>query len=336
MHSLNIYFTGVSQVEVREVPVPAPGPGEVLVEARASLISAGTEGICLRRAFEPGSHWDEWVKYPFAPGYSMVGVVRETGAGVTRFRPGDRVTVRAPHHQFVTFPAASQSIVAVPDDVSDEDAAWFALGLITQVGVRRASHVLGDAVAIIGLGPLGQLVTQYMRLLGARAVIAIDPVESRLELARANGATATLALRADQARDAVFELTDGHGADVVYDITGAAPVFAAALPLVRRLGRLVLLGDTGTPTAQHLTLDVIRRGLTIIGAHVLLVPPESTDFTPWSELEMQRLFFTYLQRGDMRVAPLLTHRFAPTDAPAAYRLLAERPAEAMGVLFDWR
>ena len=107
MDSLSILFTGPGQVELERHEVLPPGPGQVLVETRRTLISTGTELICLHRRFEPGSHWDAWVKYPFSPGYSSAGVVREVGDGVEGLRPGDRVATRRPHRQFVTINAAS-------------------------------------------------------------------------------------------------------------------------------------------------------------------------------------------------------------------------------------
>lgn len=333
MESLNILFTGARRLELRREPVPEVAPNQVRVRTRKSLISMGTELICYERRFEPGTHWDQWVKYPFYPGYSNAGVVEAVGSDVTDVAVGDRVASRAHHRQI--YVADTSRMLRIPDGISDEDATWFGLANIVQNGIRRAEHELGDAVAIVGLGPLGQLVTQYARLLGAREVIAIDPVPARLELARAHGATQTLAMRVSDAVDAVKSLTDGRGADVVYDVTGHPAVFSAALALPRRFGKVILLGDAGTPSEQRLTSDVIRRGLRIIGAHDNHPPPVGTDHLWWSHHNMARLFFTYLERGQMEVSSLITHRYAPTEAPACYEALANDRAGALGVLFDW-
>ena len=243
------------------------------------------------------------------------------------------MAARLPHCQYVVAP--EDRLYRVPKGISDDEAAWFGLATIAQNGVRRAEHVLGEAVVVIGLGLLGQLVVQYARLQGAREVIAVDPAELRLEMARAHGATATLPMGAAEARDAVLQLTDGDGADAVYKVIGAAPVFPAALGLLRRFGRLVLLGDTGAPTAQHLTSEVIHNGLSIVAAHDSHPPLVATDHAPWTHQRMAALFFTYLLRGNMRVSDLVTHRYAPTEAAEAYRLLCEQRGSAMGVLFDW-
>jgi threonine dehydrogenase-like Zn-dependent dehydrogenase len=125
------------------------------------------------------------------------------------------------------------------------------LGKITQVGVRAAEHKMGDNVVLIGLGLLGQLVTQYVRLMGADKIIAIDTAPMRLEMAAKHGATHTLKMPVADALKPVMDiLGGGRRADVVYDITGHAPVFAAALPLARNFGKVVILGDTGTPQQQ--------------------------------------------------------------------------------------
>ena len=118
-------------------------------------------------------------------------------------------------------------------------------------------------------------------------------------MARAGGATHVINAGAAEARDEVLRLTDGLGADVVYDVTGAASVFPAALRLLRRFGRLVLLGDAGAPSEQRLTGDVVTRGLHVIGAHDSNPPAESGDHAYWSSGRMYELFFTYLQRGNM-------------------------------------
>src|SRR5437762_1708885 len=198
MKRTSIIFTGQNRVQtIQEEPLPAPARDEIQVETTRTLISTGTEGIVLGRKFSPGTHWDAWVKYPFRPGYSQVGRVSAVGEDVNEFGVGDRVGTRGPHASHVKVKAIHA--VKIPDEVSDDDATWTALGKIAQIGVRAAEHRMGDTVAVIGLGLVGQLVVQYVRLIGASDVIAIDPAEMRLSMAKQHGATAVLALRADEA-----------------------------------------------------------------------------------------------------------------------------------------
>ena len=335
MQSLNIVFTGKDEVETWREAVASPNPDEIAVEARASLISTGTEGIVLGRRFEAGTHWDNWVKYPFHPGYCMAGRVVEVGGEVERWKIGDRIAVRAPHRQFNVVSGTDGRAAPIPDGISDEDATWFGMAFIAQTGVRTAQHELGDSVIIVGAGILGQLVTQYARVLGAREIIVIDTAKPRLEMALSHGATHVLPIGAEAARETVMELTSGRGADVVYDVTGYAPVFAASLGLVRDFGKLLLLGDSGTPSQQCLTGDVITRGVRVFGAHDGHFTDVSTPRDFWAHDTMTQLFFTYLARGQMKVCDLITNRYAPQDAPAAYQMLQTDRSAAMGVLFDW-
>src|SRR5881394_3195716 len=144
MPRTSILFTGKNEVQtVTEEPLGAPPPGMINVQTTRTLISTGTEGIVLGRKFSPGTHWDAWVKCPFRPGYSHVGRVSAVGEGVNEFRVGDRVATRYQH--------TSQGVVSashalsIPDEVSDDDATWMALGKIAQVGARAAEHRMGDS-----------------------------------------------------------------------------------------------------------------------------------------------------------------------------------------------
>jgi 2-desacetyl-2-hydroxyethyl bacteriochlorophyllide A dehydrogenase len=333
MSRRSIVFTGKEQLDVVSEPVPEIRGGELLVATTRTLVSTGTEGICFTRNFAAGTNWEQWVKYPFHPGYLNVGRVAGVGEGVQGWQVGDRVASRAGHTSHAR--VASKSAVHIPDNVADEDAAWMGLGKIVQVGVRAAEHVMGDTVVVIGLGLLGQLVVQYCRLMGAGEVIAVDTATMRLDMAASHGATRTLKMTATEARESVMDLTAGRGADVVYDVTGHAAVFATALPLARKFGTIVLLGDTGTPHLQTLTHDVVTRGLRIVGAHDGHAPAEQNDHVRWSAMAMSDLFLTYLARGQMRVADLVTHRYRPDQAAECYGMLQRDRDKALGVIFEW-
>jgi 2-desacetyl-2-hydroxyethyl bacteriochlorophyllide A dehydrogenase len=331
--SANVIFTAKEKAELITEPVSSPGAGQLLVRTTFTLISTGTETICYGRRFDPGTHWDTWVKYPFHTGYSHVGVVEAVGEDVKNFKVGDRVASTAGHGQYAVINAATA--YPVLDGVSDRDAAWLTISYIVQTGVRRVNHELGENVAVVGLGPLGQHVIQYTRLLGARTIIAIDPVQMRLDMAKAHGATHTLALGVDQALEPIKELTNGRGVDVVYDMTGNDRVFAGALKLLRRFGKLALIGDTGSPAGQHLMPEVIRNSLQIIASHASNTPPEATDWAWWTRYNMVALFYQYLKDGRMRVSDLNTHSFAPAECQNAYQKLLNDRSGTMGCHFDW-
>lgn len=314
--SLSVFFTGPGQVELREERLSRPGRREVLVESRCSLVSTGTERTCLQRDFAPGSHWDEWVAYPFRPGYSLVGV-REDGA---------RVCVHASHAQRAVVP--DDQLIPVPDAVSDEDASWFALAGIARLGIGAARILPGEPVVVLGAGVLGQLVAQLARRAGAGEVIVIARSARRLEVARTHGATQTIAAAADGAREQVLALTGGEGAATVIDATGSEPVFTDALKLARRHGTVVLLGDAGYPAEQRLSAELLLNGLTVTGAHFGLA--EIAEHR-----RMAQEFFAAVEDGSVVVADLITQRVQPREVPAMYASLAQPDADRLGVLIEW-
>jgi 2-desacetyl-2-hydroxyethyl bacteriochlorophyllide A dehydrogenase len=346
MISRVIRFTGERQLSVVDEAVATPGPGEILVRTRCSLISTGTETTVFARRFAPGTHWDKWVTYPFFPGYLNAGVIEAVGAGVTQFKPGQRIASRMSHRSVGLLEVGrggtdasagectpSSLPTLIPEGVSDEQACWMGLGKITQVGVRAAEHRLGDDVVVIGLGLLGQLLVQWARLAGARSVIAIDPAGARHAYARS--ASHRLADRAEHAVERVREVTAGRLADVVYDASGHPAVFGPALAMCRRHGRVVLIGDAGAPAEQRLTPDLITRGITVVGAHDAHAPLASDSPAVWTAQRMADFFIHLISTRQIDTASLISHRFQPDDAASAYDLLETRRDSAMGVLFDW-
>lgn len=333
MQSLNIVFSAPGRVMLKEEPIEPPARGEVLCEAERSLISIGTEMFSLAGVADPETNWSGLLRFPFTPGYSMVGHVLALGDGVDGLRTGDRVTARAGHRQF--FKAHARDLIAVPDAVSSEDASWATLAYVAQLGIRRAELRLGERAGVVGMGLLGQLVTQYLALSGARQIIAIDPAEARVDRVRTHGATHTLPMEASEALDAVTTLTSGSMLDVVFDITGNPNALAPATRLARQLGRIVLLGDTTTPSLQHLGPRVVADSIAILGIHGTMFPAAPSPFNQWTVHEMVALFFEYLTQGRMRVSDLVTHCLSPRDAPDVYRGLREDRSRSLGIVFDW-
>lgn len=344
-NSKYIVFPAKQQTAVQEEQIAPPGPGEILCMAEKSLISIGTELHCFRGEFDPGTNWFDWVKYPFRPGYSMVGRVIAVGRDVKEFKEGDRVADYSVHQQYYKvqlydvkkrfdIPEGIGPYL-LPDKISSEEGTWRSLACTTQNAVRRAQFQFGETVGVVGLGILGQLVAQYLAVGGARKVVVIDPVDSRLALAAKHGATHSLRVDVKDAVEPIRDITDGRMLDVVFDVTGHPSTLAPSIQLLRRLGRLVLLGDTPIPTRQYLGPGVVSNSIAILGIHGYAMPERTTDFTPWTADTMSSLFFDYLMRGQMNVKDLVTHRYSPLQAPEVYSgLLRDRSAE-VGVIFDW-
>ena len=334
MKSRYIVFPAKQEVAVWEEAVGEPGPNELLCKAQKSLISTGTEGSCLRGVFEAGTNWEAWVQYPFRPGYSMAAQVIAAGERVQDIQVGERVAAWTPHQEH--FRLRAEDARPIPEEVSSEEATWSILACTTQLGVRRAELTLGETVAVVGLGILGQLVVQYLALSGARRIIAIDPLEKRLQLAASHGATHCLAMPVQEAVGKVEAITGGRMLDALFEISGRPEVLAHCLPLMRRLGRIVLLSDTPTPSKQHLGPGLVSNSIAILAIHGSMMPERSTVFNPWTAREMSGLFFDYLLQGRMQVKDLITQRVSPLQAPQVYPQLLQGKDQALGVIFDWQ
>ena len=201
--------------------------------------------------------------------------------------------------------------------------------------MRRAELELGESVAVVGLGILGQLVIQYLRIGGARRIIAIDTSARRGDLAVRSGATDVVLKPVGEALDEVARLTDGKMVDVAFDITGHPAVLAPASRLLRKLGRLVLLGDSPTPSQQHLGPRVVGDSLAILGVHGYLIPEVATPYNQWTAPAMTAAFFDFVRQGRMDVTPLIDRAESPQDAARIYADLLAGRDDAIGIIFDW-
>ena len=332
LSSVDVVFTAPRRAATIEALVRDPGPREITLQTLVSLVSIGTESCCYAGEFDAGTSWAGWVRYPFRPGYSNVARVIKVGSDVHEFAEGDRVASLLPHQQYATIGVVDYRPMRLPDHASNDDATWCPLAVTTQTGVRHAEHAMGDSAVVVGLGPMGQLTVQYLRLMGLHEIIAIDTVQSRLDLALDHGATHAFCGAAAEAGKFVRGYTEDRLADVVYEITGSAGVFPEALKLVRDFGRMVLVGDSPNPSRQHLVQDLITRHLTIVGTHDSRLPPQHAH---WTLHRQSLLFLEYILRGQMQVSALTTHRLSPLEVPGMYEAMLADRSGMMGVYLDW-
>ncbi|OGG03231.1 MAG: hypothetical protein A3F83_04345 [Candidatus Glassbacteria bacterium RIFCSPLOWO2_12_FULL_58_11] len=328
------YYPAPRKLELVSESCASPGPGEIRCRTICSLISIGTEMICYQREVEPGSVWDQWIQFPFEPGYSSVGEIIDLGEGVTGLKKGERVCSNAAHRAY--FIDKPDKVHPVPEAVSAEQAAWFALNIIVQNGVREAKPELGETVVVIGLGPLGQLAVRLLCLTGAANLLAVDPLEKRCKLARGNGPTEVLNLTAGQAQKRVAEFTGGRGADLVFDITGHPAVFHAAQHMLCKRGRLGLIGDVPVPSKQTFTHDVISKSLSIVASHGATPPWQGNDYYRWGKRELTDFYFKLLAAKRIEMDSLTTHRIRPEEAPGVYASISKDRGAYLGVIIDWR
>jgi predicted dehydrogenase len=276
-------------------------------------------------------------------GYSCAGVVLAVGRDVTGFAVGDRVACAgqdyASHAEVVCVPASL--CVRVPDAVATADAAYVALGAIALHGVRQAAPSIGETLAVIGLGLVGQIVAQVLRANGCR-VIASDLDPARLELARTLGAPHAV-LPGDLAATCAAE-TDGRGVDGVIITASSAsnqPVEAAA-EICRHKGRVVVVGSVGMnlPREPFYRKELELRLSTSYGPGRYDAAYEERGidypygYVRWTEGRNLAAFLALVAAGSVDVARLTSHRFDIADAASAYELMQAR-APSLGILLRY-
>lgn len=299
-----------------------PAPGQVLVDNLLTVVSPGTERNVLIGL--PGTRR----RFPSQPGYSGVGVVRALGAGVTAFQVGERVAGGLPHMAAVNMQA--DMLTPVPTAVSDEDAAFIGMVLIAQLGIRKAAILPGERVAVVGQGLLGQLSNRLARLLSPAEIIAVGAGRSRQSHALAAGAADRYVALSDGAQ-ALADI----GADVVIEIAGTADSMTTALRCAAPGARVIVVGSTRS--LDHAWLELARRQrVTIVGAHVSLLPFDDGSPRRWTLAQEYRLMMQLMARERLKVADLITARWEPAACNTFYDELVHGKSKPVGIVFDWR
>jgi predicted dehydrogenase/threonine dehydrogenase-like Zn-dependent dehydrogenase len=354
-----------------EIPESTAPRGGLLIHTTRSLISAGTERMLVdfsrsgwidKARSQPDKVLQLLAKVrtdgllptidavrsrldqPMPLGYCNVGQVLEVGSEAgSAFTPGDRVVSNGPHAEQVSVP---RNLCAhIPEEVSDDEAAFAVLGAIALQGVRLAAPTLGERFVVTGLGLIGLLAVQLLRASGCR-VLGIDPDPRKSELARRFGAE-TVALDRDEDPLAAAEaFSRGQGIDGVL-ITAATksnePVSQGA-KMCRKRGRIVLIGVAGLELDRA---DFYTKELTFQvscsygpGRYDPEYEEKGNDyplgFVRWTEQRNFEAVLAMMQSGALDVKPLITHRFAFDDAPAAYELLATGAEPYLGILIEYR
>lgn len=352
--------------ELVEAPAPKVRAGHLLIDTTASLISIGTERMLVefgRAGFiSKARQQPEKVRQvlekarsdgilttveavrsklgqPIPLGYCNVGVIRESGA--EGFAAGDRVLSNGPHADIVCVP--KNLCARIPDNVSDEAAAFGVVASIGLQGIRLAQPTLGECFVVTGVGLIGLLTVQMLRAQGCR-VLAIDFDPEKLALARSYGADTCNPGAGEDPVSAGMVFSRGLGVDGVI-ITASTqsnePVHQAAT-MCRKRGRIILVGVTGL---QLNRADFYDKELSFQvscsygpGRYDPSFEEQGNDYpigyVRWTEQRNFEAVLDLMSGGQLDVSSLLTHRFAFTEAPKAYDLLSEDKS-ALGILLQY-
>lgn len=327
-----VVFQGPKEVAIESRETPSPGPNQVLVETERTLISTGTELTLLSGDVDEGSNWDEFIDYPFVPGYNNVGTVVEAGDEVAAIEPGQRVATLSDHTAYAVADAADCR--PVPDELSADEAVFFTIAEIVSNGIRRSDLTWGETSVVYGLGLLGQLAARICNVAGAGRVVGVDLAASRLEYLP-DGSRVVGVDPSDRDLESVLEETTGGLADVVFEVTGNPDVIPTELEVLREQGRFVVLSSPKGKTTFDFHDLCNAPSYRIIGAHNSSHPQTATPENPWTKQRHCALFFQYLLDGEFEVESLISHRRHYSDAPELYEMLLQDRSDAMGVVLEW-
>ena len=328
-----VMFAKPRQVVIEEREIPTPSAGELLVRTKRTLVSTGTELTVLSGEFPPGSAWARYATFPLIPGYSNVGEVVAVGPDVDPNWVGKRVASWAPHALYATINTATAC--EIREDISYEEAVFFAIAEIVMNGVRRANVRFGESVMVCGLGLLGQLAVRLCGMCGARPVFAVDVAASRLAWLPSGVAVVALHAQHDDIVSVVKKGTRDRMADVVFELTGDPELILEEFKALRPLGRFVVLSSPRGETRFDFHDLCNSPSYTIIGAHQTSHPAHETVDNPWTHFRHAELYFDLVADGALDMSRLVSHREPYTEAPRVYQMLLQDRAQAMGVIFDW-
>lgn len=368
-----LQYVRTGRAAVVDVPAPGPGSGKVLIQVANSLVSAGTERMVVdfaeKNLLEKARSRPDLVKQtiekaqregllttfeaiqnrldqPMALGYSCTGRVIGRGNDVTQFEIGDRVACAgggyAVHAELVSVP--KNLVVKLPNSVGYEAAAFSTLAAIALQGVRLAEAKLGDVLAVIGLGLLGQLTVQLLKANGCQ-VIGFDIQPQRAELALQSGADA---VTADEESFLALcrQWSNGYGVDgvlITADTKSNRPVEVAG-EIARERGLVVAVGAVGMAIPRKLyyekELDFRISRSYGPGRYDPEYEEKGHDYpygyVRWTQQRNMAAFVQLVATNKVNIEPLISHRFPIGEATKAYELITGKTGEPfLGVLLAY-
>jgi len=322
---------GVKDLRIEDINMPEAGNGEILVKVKAAT-TCGTDLKIYQRGYVEGV-----IKLPTVFGHEWAGDVAEVGEGVTWLKKGMRVRggnsspclrcnmcqrgkfnlcedmmwLWGAYAEYIKVPSriVTLNTQVVPDDITYEEAAVTEPLACVLHGVEEAGVKLGDAVAIIGAGPIGLLHLLMVKRMGAGKVVISDTIDERLHLAEILGADETINAKQEDTVEKVEKLTDGYGADVVIEAIGLPSTWEQALKMVRKGGRVLEFGGCPPRTEIRVSTEQLHYGeTTIMGAF---------HTTPFHF----RKALNFIASRTINVKPLITSRMKLDDIKQAFETL---------------
>lgn len=319
--------------EQEDFEAAANKPDDVVLKTLYSVVSAGTEGALYRGT-------ESWAKHPIKPGYGAVGKVIALGEQATDFSLGDLVFTYGNH---ATYVRAKRMMLKVPDGVDPKLAVMARMAQVSFTSLRVSEAAIGDTVAVIGLGLVGNIAAQLFALSGCK-VIGIDVVPSRLDLAERCGVEHTINADQEDIVERVEQITGGRLCATVVEASGIPEQAMTAARLASKKGEVVLLGSPRGEFREN-PVDLLNQVhlwdngcVTFKGAHEWRFPDMASPKQHYKHSIEDNLitYFDLVRRGKLNIEPLISHVAKPETCAEIYAQLHGKNEEFMGVLFDWK
>ena len=312
--------TGLKQIRCDEIAVPDPEPGKVLVKTTLASICGSDLHIVYMG-------WNAY-EFPLPHGYpGHEGVGRGVDGGGTEFVEGDLV-LTAPNIWGSRVFAGYQLIephflLRLPEDVPQAHTLMAQqLGTVV-FGCRRLPSLVGQTVVILGQGSVGLFHDFMLRRIGAHRIIAIEPVAERLAHGRRMGVDEGIDVTGRRATDAVMDLTNNEGADLVIEAVGSVETLNQALQLARPLGRIAVFGLP--PTMDRVPFDWDTWFRKRLDMHTVFGAQDEPGLPAF------QLAVDFIRSGEIDMAPFVTHQFPITRVGEAFALADSRDDGALKV-----
>jgi 2-desacetyl-2-hydroxyethyl bacteriochlorophyllide A dehydrogenase len=326
-----IWFTSPHQLELRDEPVPSPREGEVQVGALYSLVSAGTEMSMYRGEASSPAEVElpmgaGTFPFPLKYGYQVVGRVEAAGVNSGR-EVGQLVFANHPHQERFTLPADLTFVI--PEGLDPRRATFANLLTVALNGLLDVPIRIGDVVAVSGLGIVGSFAAILARRTADRLIL-IDPISNRRDLARSVDADAIV--DPDDAHDAIQELSEGRGADIFIEASGAPAALQGAINETGVEGTILVLSYYANrkPTLS-LAPEFHGRRQKIVSSMVAMI---GTGLQPrWTLDRRFKTAATALSRVDTDA--MVTHELPFDEAERAYELVDQHTEDVLGVVLRY-
>lgn len=325
---------GIGDLRYEEVEIPQLKEEEALIKVRA----CGVCGSDVPRVMEKGGY-----SFPLIPGHELAGDVVKIKGKAQGIKEGSRVTVfplipclKCPYcrvgrynlcddynylgsrcdggfAEYVKAPA--KNLMEIPARVSYEEAALTEPASVALHALRRSNVDAGDEIAILGAGPIGILLAQWARILGAHKIFLVDIERRKLEVARAYGFTKLVDAKKEDPVGRIRDDTEGRGVDVAIEAVGIPLTLQQSIKLAKKGGKVILLGNMRGETSlpEDLMSSILRKELNLFGTW-------NSSFTHLPRNEWTTSL-QFMEEGELKVKPLITHRFRLEQAKKAFQMM---------------